>query len=190
MRRWILLIAASSLAACATDRAPAPAARVAETNREAGVETTAAQSADVAQLQEITRILIDAGSLYEAAAEDSNNAAYAAQLRTLSQSRRAMTSVFQTRLASLGAQPAEHGQALGAAHRVLMEARTLGNEDTKVAVQEALRGENYLLEQLTAGAQNAALRADTRAFLQAQMPRVRADRDRLDAYAQTLATQG
>ncbi len=181
--RTFMLAAASALAlgACATNEAPpnSPQANLAE-------QVTTPQSPDVAQLRGITRTLIDASTLYRAAADESDNQAYAQQIRALADRRQTMADAFQARVAALGGNPAEVGSPVGTAQRAFLEARQLGDADTKVAVEEALRGENYLLEQLSEATQDTALNAETRAFLSAQAEQVRADRDRLQAYASTL----
>ncbi|MBC7769395.1 MAG: PA2169 family four-helix-bundle protein [Phycisphaerales bacterium] len=154
---------------------------------EARSSAPARSEADVAALQGLTRILIDASALYGAAAEQAQDETYARQLSGLSDARQSMTNLFQARVARLGGDPAESGQALGTAHRMFMDARMLGDDDTKVAVQEALRGENYLVDQMNEAKDNVALTDETRAFIDAQLPRVIADRDRLSAYAESLA---
>lgn len=181
MNRLFLLVAVFS-AACSTHPV-SPATERIEARESA---TATAPSVDVTRLQGITRILIDASSLYDAAAEQSTNEAYAQQLRNISERRRAMVDVFQARVASLGGAPTETGQALGTAHRVFMDARMLGDSDTKVAVQEALRGENYLVDQLTEAKDDAEVGSQTRSFLDSQLTGVVADRDRLAVYAAGL----
>ncbi|GAN00036.1 hypothetical protein U91I_03699 [alpha proteobacterium U9-1i] len=171
-----------ALSACSTNPAPDMAAQSVIPS----AERTNMQNADVNALQGITRHLIDSSSLYAAAAQDSENPAYTAQLNALSDRRRAMTNLFQARVAAMGAAPAESGDPIGTAHRVFMEARSLGNADTKVAVQEALRGENFLLTEITASANNMQLGASTRNFLNQQIAEVTADRDRLQVYASSL----
>jgi uncharacterized protein (TIGR02284 family) len=172
-----------ALSACSTNPAPDMAAQ----SVVPAAERTNMQNADVNALQGLTRHLIDASSLYSAAAQDSENVAYSAQLNALSERRRAMTNLFQARVASMGVAPAESGDPIGTAHRVFMEARSLGNADTKVAVQEALRGENYLLGEITSAANNMELGVSTRNFLNQQIASVTADRDRLQVYANTLS---
>jgi hypothetical protein len=56
-----------------------------------------------------------------------------------------------------------------------------------VAVQEALRGENYLLNEITVASVNMNLSAGTRTFLSQQIAEITADRDRLQVYATSLS---
>jgi|CXWL01.1.fsa_nt_gi uncharacterized protein (TIGR02284 family) len=172
-----------ALSACSTNPAPNMSAQ----SVTPAAERTNTQNADISTLQGITRNLIDASSLYSAAAQDSENVAYKAQLNALSDRRRTMTNLFQAHVAGMGAAPVELGEPGGTAHRVFMEARTLGTDDTKVAVQEALRGENYLLNEITVASLNMNLSAGTRSFLNQQIREVTADRDRLQVYAATLS---
>ncbi len=178
--RALILGISLVLGACASNEAPQGGAPTPIAQRS---ET---QTADIASLRGLTSILIDANSLYAAAADEADNAAYAQQIRTLAGRRGGMADEFQARVMTLGGAPQENGQALGTAHRVFMEARLLGENDTKVAVQEALRGETYLVDQLTEASTNQELSSATRAFVNGQIAGVRTDRDRLQAYADTL----
>jgi uncharacterized protein (TIGR02284 family) len=144
------------------------------------------ESADIGRLREITRTLIDASSVYGAAADEADDQAYATRIRELAGRRYHMANEFQAQVALLGGNPAEIGSPVGTAHRVVLEARQLGNADTRVAVEEALRGENYLLDQLTQGSEASDLTPQTRAFLARYIDGVRHDRDQLQAYAATL----
>ena len=195
MLRTLLITSAIALtAACTTEGAQQSAATeqnfaASQQNQAASMQqasATMAESADVDALQDLTRILIDASSLYEEAAKDAQNDAYAAELQTLSASREEMASMFQQRVIDLGGEAPEHGQALGTAHRVFMEARTLGDEDTRVAVEEVLRGEEYLADEMRETAENDDLSPGTRAFVSAQLPAVEQDRDRVEALKESL----
>jgi uncharacterized protein (TIGR02284 family) len=166
------------LGACASN--PAPDAKP----RAEGVKEM--MSADVAAMQELTRILIDASALYADAAKDSKNETYSNTLNALAGDRKTMADAFQARIASLGSAPAEAGQALGTGHRMFMEARTLGDQDTKVAIQEALRGERYLEEKIEKAANDTTLSPATRAFLSAQLPSVSSGKAKLEVYAKSL----
>jgi len=181
MRILVLLAPVLAISACATDPGPRHAQ-----SASLGEQLTTPQSPDVARLRGVTRTLIDASTLYRAAADESDNQAYAQQIRALAERRQQMADAFQARVAALGGNPAEIGSPVGTAQRAFLEARQLGNADTKVAVEEALRGENHLLEELSEGAQDMALNAETRTFLSSNAAQVRADRDRLQAYASTL----
>jgi uncharacterized protein (TIGR02284 family) len=178
---------ALACAACAVNTAPEPVSSLAaESETQAATEAGAVRHADATKLTQLTRIFIDASSLYEAAAEDSSNETYSQTLLELSAERRRMADGFQQHLQTIGARPPELRQALGSAHREFMEARTLGDEDTKVAVQEALRGETYLEEQLVEAAGDTTLSNDARVLVRAQLPGVRGGKARLEAYAATL----
>ena len=88
-----------ALSACSTNPAPNMSAQ----SVTPAAERTNTQNADISTLQGITRNLIDASSLYSAAAQDSENVAYKAQLNALSDRRRTMTNLFQAHVAGMGA---------------------------------------------------------------------------------------
>lgn len=179
--RVLILSCAILMGACASNAAPDAASAPTPVAQRSDM-----QSADIASLRGLTSIMIDASSLYSAAADEADNAAYAQQIRTLSERRRAMADRFQARVMRIGGAPEESGEALGTAHRMFMEARLLGENDTKVAVEEALRGENYLFDQLTEASSDMSLSAETRSFVGGEIAQVRADRDRLQAYKDSL----
>lgn len=184
MRHIAMISAAALMAACATD--PVPSANMAQQSAMAPVTDAAHREADADALQGLTRILIDAQELYRDAAVEAENETYTAELERLAAARAGMTETFQTRIIQMGEPAPQEGQPLGSAHRAFMEARTLGDEDTKAAVEEALRGENYLADQMREEQQNADLSVATRSFIAAQLASVEADRARLQAYASTL----
>ncbi len=90
-------------------------------------------------------------------------------------------------LRNVGGEPVEMGQAVGTAHRVFMEARTLGNEDTKGrGARSAARRELSRATDASSARKHRIERGNAR-VITAQTPRITADRDRLTLYANSLA---
>lgn len=146
----------------------------------------AEQSKDVTRLNAHIRTLVDASKLYTEAAGMAKTPAYAAQLRQLAAAREAMIAPFQREVIARGGSPDDSGGALGAGHMAFMELRSLVQDDTRTAVAEVLRGEKYLVDELTATAQDPDVSAPTHRFAQAQLPGLQADRDRIQAYLDTI----
>ncbi|WP_300390777.1 PA2169 family four-helix-bundle protein [Henriciella sp.] len=135
----------------------------------AAVQQTAQQSEamkeEISELNRLTRIYIDAAALYKQAADipDEKNGLKPVLL-DLAKKRNAQRDLLQARVITLGGNPAEHGQALGTMHRSFTAMRTIVDKDTEVAVEEVLRGERYLLEEINK-AMDAAVTPDTRSML-------------------------
>lgn len=172
-----LVVAAT---ACAVDDAPRGRAALAVPVAEP------ADTSSIDTLRGLDRILIDASSLYDQAANASPDASYAGELRRLAAARRALIPQFDAEIARIGGQPPREGQALGAMHRAFLEARLLGSSDSKVAVDEALRGENYLVDELRRAVADRDISVETRRFLEGKLDEVTRDRERLAAFARTL----
>ena len=110
---------------------------------------TAAMQTEIAELNELTSIYIDAAALYKQAADipDENNGLKPALLE-LAKEKNAQRDALQERVLLMGGDPAEHGQALGTAHRGFTALRTIVDNDTEVAVEEVLRGERYIRDEI------------------------------------------
>lgn len=164
----VLLICGS--AACATNDAnnTAPVARA----------DTAQTERDVDRMNSLTSILIDAGALYRDSAEKVNIAGLRDELLYFAGEREKLADVFQRESASVGGVPAEKGQALGFGHRIFTDMRAAFEDDEKVAAREMLRGEQYLLDELTKTANDQDLSASVRSFSAAYIDAVAKDRDR------------
>lgn len=108
-----------------------------------------AMKEEVTELNKITRIYIDAAALYKQAADipDETNGLKPALL-ALSKEKNAQVDLLQERVLAVGGEPAERGQALGTAHRGFTSLRTIIDDDSEVAVEEVLRSERYIVEEI------------------------------------------
>ncbi len=108
-----------------------------------------AMKEEIGELNKLTRIYIDAAALYKQAADipDETNGLKPALLE-LAKEKNAQLDLLQEQVLSLGGEPAERGQALGTAHRGFTSLRTMVDNDSEVAVEEVLRGERYILEEI------------------------------------------
>ena len=106
-------------------------------------------AAEIEALNHIISILIDAEALYADAANipDSNE-----QVRDILAQyaiRRGDQAIeLQERVAALGGTADEWGEAIGTTHRALTQFRTLFDNDTEVAIEEVLRGERYIVDEI------------------------------------------
>lgn len=128
-------------------------------------QMSAAMQDEVNDLNELTSIYIDAGALYKQAADipDESNGLKPVLL-DLAKKRNAQRDMLQDRVITIGGKPAEHGEALGTAHRAFASLRTVVDNDTEVAVEEVLRGERYILEKINK-AMDSAVTPETRTLL-------------------------
>ncbi|MGB3625361.1 MAG: PA2169 family four-helix-bundle protein [Henriciella sp.] len=134
-----------SFAAC-TSAGLTPAEQVAA---EQNVAMSEAMQAEVAGLNELTRVYIDAAALYKQAADiPDDTKSLKPALLELAKEKNAQRDMLQDRVLTLGGAPAEHGEALGTAHRGFTALRTVVDDDTEVAIEEVLRGERYILDKI------------------------------------------
>ena len=144
------LAAPLALGACAN-------AGLTEAEQYAASETTVEADylkQEVSALNDIISIYIDAAALYKQASQipDENNG-LAPMLMSLHDERNADREMLQDRVIALGGQPATLGEALGTGHRTFTSLRTVVDNDTEVAVEEVLRGEQYIHNELMEVAQ-------------------------------------
>tara|TARA_R110001606_G_scaffold101052_2_gene221982 strand:+ start:1478 stop:2038 length:561 start_codon:yes stop_codon:yes gene_type:complete len=104
---------------------------------------------EVDELNKLTSIYIDAAALYKQAADipDENNG-LKEMLLELHDYRNGEREVIQDRVIALGGDPATMGEALGTGHRTFTALRTAVDNDSEVAIEEVLRGEEYIRNEL------------------------------------------
>jgi uncharacterized protein (TIGR02284 family) len=102
------------------------------------------------------------------------------RLGALAQERRAVTSEFRTKIASLGGKSDVSGSATAALHRRFLDLRSMFQNDTKAAVAEVERGEGYLKERFETFMADEKLSVPTRDLIRATYERVRFDHARWD----------
>ena len=94
-------------------------------------------------------ILIDASALYkEAATIPDNEPAISQHLELLAAERDQQREYLQARVVALGGKADTMGEALGTGHRAFTLLRTAVDNDTEVAIEEVLRGERYIVEEI------------------------------------------
>jgi uncharacterized protein (TIGR02284 family) len=178
MRQLLLLSAALtalSLGACAQMKTAAKADAYAK----AQLQANPVIAAETNNLNHLTRVAIDATRLYDEAADEADDADLQTQLRSISSQRKAFAQNLQLRVASLGGDPAETGEATGVIHRSFTALRGLVENDSVAAVDEVYRGESYIIDEL-----DKTLKTDmtpvSRQMVQAELARVKAQRDQIE----------
>ena len=130
---------------------------------------------DVEALEALTSTLTDSINGYEEAASVAGGGAISAFLHSKAQERRQITDAFRARIASLGGNSAVTGSASAALHRRFLDLRSMFQNDTKAAVAEVERGENYLKDRFESYAADLNISAETRELIRSTYEQVRFD---------------
>lgn len=167
MKKAILASAALALplsfAACTSAGLTPSEQVVADQN----VDMSEAMQAEVAGLNELTRVYIDAAALYKQAADiPDDTKSLKPALLELAKEKNAQRDLLQDRVLALGGNPAEYGEAVGTVHRGFTSLRTIVDNDTEVAIEEVLRGERYILDEIN-DAMTKAATPETKSLLAA-----------------------
>ncbi|MBC7769222.1 MAG: PA2169 family four-helix-bundle protein [Phycisphaerales bacterium] len=136
---------------------------------------------DIEALNDITKILIDGSALYQKAGELADDANASTAIADVTSERRALCSEFQNQVRTLGGDPADDGTVLGASHKGFMSLRSLVDNDTKTAVSEVERGEDYLRDEIKKRLEDKTLSPQVQAFLNDALSRIRSGHDRISA---------
>jgi len=124
-------------------------------------------------------ILIDADALHRICARTAHDEAASESILGIADKRDSQRRLLQEYVLNAGGSPDEFGEALGVGHRVFMRARTVFEPDKKVAIEEVLRGEYYILK--IAGGMDKELAGIRRSSgLEDMMKDVQGDIDRLE----------
>ncbi len=116
---------------------------------ETAPEPSASQKQDIASLNKLIPVYIDAAALYKQAADiPDKHPDLKPYLLDLAQQRQADREHMQAFVIAMGGKPAQYGEAIGTGHRTFTELRTLVDQDAEVAVEEVLRGERYIVDQI------------------------------------------
>ncbi len=108
-----------------------------------------AREEEVEMLNDVTSVFIDAEALYGDAAKLPDNDDQVRMIITqIAQERAAQRADLQEYVSQLGGEPDSMGEALGAGHRVFTQMRTAFSNDSAVALQEVLRGEHYIVDEI------------------------------------------
>lgn len=169
-RTALMATALSLSAACAMTSEPAPqrladAATISESRTE-----------EIGTLNHLASVFIDANNLYSQAAELPDNDAkrVPASLTALAAARDDIATELQDRVVKLGGEADTMGEALGTGHVAFTYLRTALDNDTEVAVEEAIRGETYIRDELDK-ALATSMTAESRALVQQISAQVKAD---------------
>lgn len=144
-------------------------------------EMTAAQKRDVKAINHMIPIYIDAAALYKDAAKIPDEETPVRPILTrMAKDRQANRETMQDMVIAMGGTPAKRGEALGTGHRVFTQMRTVVDNDTEVAIEEVLRGERYIVDEV-----NKLLRddisPDTAAYLKTLKANAQANVSQLEA---------
>jgi uncharacterized protein (TIGR02284 family) len=86
----------------------------------------------------------------------------------------------------MGVDKETHGTLLGAGHKAFLNARSAVGDDTKAAIEEVERGEDYLRDEIRKRLDEKDLTPDARNFLTAVLPRIKPGHDRISALKRHL----
>ncbi|MEQ1819893.1 MAG: PA2169 family four-helix-bundle protein [Terricaulis sp.] len=127
---------------------------------------------DIACLNHLATILVDAGKLYARAARIADDPKVVDRIeRTMAERDRLLTEI-RSLIISLRGEQRENGTFLGSAHKAFLNARALFDNDEKSALGEVQRGERYLCEEIRKSIRNDELSAEVRAFLGLALDRI------------------
>lgn len=176
IRAILLLTAVLPLVACAQMKT----AERADPSAAAQLQAVPAIAKETDQLNHLARISIDANKLYSDSATEADDAALKAELGTLAKDHASFARSLQTRVASLGAKPAETGEPVGSAHLAFANVRGAVQNDSVTAAAEVYRGETYMIDEL-GKTLDTTLTPESRNMLEAQLTDTRTGRDRVEA---------
>ncbi len=127
---------------------------------------------DIACLNHLANILVDARRLYSRAARIADDADVIARIdRTLAEREELLTEIRGLIISRHG-QEQDTGTFLGAAHKAFLNVRTLFDRDARAALGEVVRGERYLCDEIRKAIRNDEVSAEVRAFLGLSLDRI------------------
>lgn len=142
--------------------------------------------ADAAALAPIASILKDQVRLYGRAAELAAGTDCAAAIAQVQSERQTLLSEFERELHQLGVDNETHGTLLGAGHKAFLDARAAVGDDTKTAIEEVERGEDYLRDEVRKRATGQELSSARRSFLSDVLTRIKPGHDRISSLKRAL----
>ena len=105
--------------------------------------------AEIDALNGIISILIDARAIYDQASDmPDDNEMVRSVIKDLASEREAQLIALQQRVESIGGEADQFGEAVGTGHRAFAQVRTVFDDDTEVAIEEVLRGERYIVDEI------------------------------------------
>jgi len=120
--------------------------------------------ADIAALNRIAALLVDATRLYARAARLTEAAEAVEGIeRTLGERAQLLGDIHQ-RVRDMDVRPSRDGSMLGAAQKAWLDVRALFERDSEAALAEVERAEKYLRDEVRRCMRREELSAETRAF--------------------------
>ncbi|MBC7767209.1 MAG: DUF2383 domain-containing protein [Phycisphaerales bacterium] len=119
---------------------------------------------DARALAPIASILVDQVRLYGRAAELAEDYTSSSTIASLRNDRQALLSEVERKLDAMGIDEDAHGTLLGASHKAFLDARSAIGDDTKAAIDEVERGEEYLRDEIEKRLEDVGIGAETRTF--------------------------
>ena len=185
MRRILMAaVALAAVSACAqmnTSARPTAAA-------EASLQGNERLTAEAQELNHLTRVAIDANRLYDEAAEEADDAGLKAALISISTQRKAFARGLQQRVAAIGGEPAQTGEATAAVYRSFAALRGLIGNDSIAAAGEVYRGESYMIDELDEALTTGLTPASSQ-IVEAELARVKSGRDRVEQVKTQIETR-
>ena len=127
---------------------------------------------DIACLNHIATILVDAGKQYARAARIADDPEMVDRIeRTMAERDRLLTEI-RSLIVSLRGEQQENGTLLGVAHRAFLDVRAMFDRDQQSVLAEMRRGEKFLCDELRKAIRNDGLSAEVRAFLGLALDRI------------------
>lgn len=127
---------------------------------------------DTACLNRLANILVDARRLYARAARIADDPDVVERIdRTMAEREKLLTEI-RSLIIRLHGSDREAGTFLGAAHKAFLNVRAVFNNDARAALEEVLRGERYLCDEIRKAIRNDNLSAEVRAFLGLALDRI------------------
>lgn len=131
---------------------------------------------DIATLNSLIETTIDSADGYEQAAATEKTGNLAQLFRQFASERRSIVADLRSHVVRLGGKPEDDGSLLAAAHRQFLNLRSAFDSDTRTAINEVERGEDYIKEKYEA-ALKEDLSPDVRQAIQRAYDSIRAGHD-------------
>lgn len=152
--------------------------------KQAAVDQSQAVRTEIDELNQLTRIYIDSVTIYQEAANKSNDLhGLKPAIIEIAQERNRQRVQLQDRVIALGGTPAEYGEASGTVRRSMASIRSILQDDNKVALEEVLRTERYILREVD-DAMNKTVTPESRQLL----GQLRTDADQQIARLEEIGT--
>jgi uncharacterized protein (TIGR02284 family) len=142
--------------------------------------------ADIAALNQIAGILVDARKLYARAARLCKDPDALMRIERTMGERAEILDDVQNRLRDLSGKAKDEGSVRGAAQMVFLDLRSVFDRDFQAALAEVERGEEHLRTEIRRNMRRDELHAETRAFLGVLLDRIVSGEMRLKAQCEEL----